>query len=294
MQRRHLIATLFAVGLSTLLPAAHAAKPLQLQVYNPGEKSIFPVSSVIVSGEREAILVDAQFQHDDALALARQIKDSGKTLRTVYISHSDPDYYFGLDVIHAAFPSAKIVATAQTVAAIKANMDAKLGYWWPIMKANAPRSLVLPQVLHADHLMLEGKKIEIKGLDGASPQRSYLWIPSLKTVAGGVLISSGIHVWVADTQTPQSRTDWLATLEQIAALQPQAIVPGHYLGAAPAGTAALDYTRTYLQAFETAAAAAKDSAALVAAMQAKFPQAGESASLELSAKVVKGEMTWPQ
>ena len=294
MHRRHLIATLFAVGLSTLLPAAHAATPLQLQVYNPGDKAIFPVSSVIVSGEREAILVDAQFQHNDALALVRQIKDSGKTLRTVYISHSDPDYYFGLDVIHAAFPSAKIVATPQTVAAIKANMDAKLAYWAPIMKDNAPRSLVLPQVLHADHLTLEGKSIEIKGLKGASPQRSYLWIPSLKTVAGGVVISNGIHVWVADTQTPQSRANWLATLDQIAALKPQAIVPGHYLGAAPKGQAALDYTRNYLQAFETAALEAKDSAALVKAMQAQFPQAGESASLELGAKVIKGEMTWPQ
>lgn len=294
MQRRHLIASLFAVGLSTLLPAAHAATPLQLQVYNPGEKAMFPVSSVIVSGEREAILVDAQFQHNDALALVRQIKDSGKTLRTVYISHSDPDYYFGLDVIHAAFPSAKIVATPQTVAAIKANMDPKLAYWAPLMKDNAPGSLVLPQVLHADHLTLEGKSIEIKGLKGASPERSYLWIPSLKTVAGGVVISSGIHVWVADTQTPQSRANWLATLDQIAALRPQAIVPGHYLGAAPAGMAALDYTRNYLQAFETAAAATKDSVALIKAMKAAFPQAGESASLELGAKVIKGEMTWPQ
>ncbi|OBV36843.1 MBL fold metallo-hydrolase [Janthinobacterium psychrotolerans] len=294
MHRRHLIATLFAVGLSTLLPAAHAAAPLQLQVYNPGEKAIFPVSSVIVSGERDAILVDAQFQHHDALALVRQIKDSGKTLRTVYISHSDPDYYFGLDVIHAAFPSAKIVATPQTVAAIKANMNGKLAYWAPLMKDNAPRALVLPQVLHADHLSLEGKRIEIKGLKGASPERSYLWIPSLKTVAGGVVVSSGLHVWVADTQTPQSRANWLATLDEIAALRPQAIVPGHFLGAAPAGMAALDYTRNYLQAFEKAAAAAKDSAALIKAMQEKFPQARENASLELSAKVIKGEMTWPQ
>lgn len=294
MHRRHLIATLFAVGLSTLLPAAHAATPLRLQVYNPGEQAIFPVSSVIVSGEREAILVDAQFQHNDALALVKQIQDSGKTLRTVYISHSDPDYYFGLDVIHAAFPAAKIVATPQTVAAIKANMDAKLAYWAPIMKDNAPRALVLPQVLQADHLTLEGKRIEIKGLKGASPERSYLWIPSLKTVAGGVVISNGIHVWVADTQTPQSRANWLATLDQIAALKPKTIVPGHYLGAAPEGQAALDYTRNYLQAFETAAATAKDSAALVTAMQAAFPQAGESASLELGAKVIKGEMRWPQ
>ena len=294
MHRRHLIATLFAVGLSTLLPAAHAATPLQLQVYNPGEKAMFPVSSVIVSGEREAILVDAQFQHNDALALVKQIKDSGKTLRTVYISHSDPDYYFGLDVIHAAFPSAKIVATPQTVAAIKANMNGKLAYWAPLMKDNAPRALVLPQVLHADHLSLEGKRIEIKGLKGASPERSYLWIPSLKTVAGGVVVNHGTHVWIADTQTVESRRHWLATLKEIAALKPAVVVPGHFVGTAPQGLAAVKFTAEYLEKFEQAAAASADSGALTAAMKQSYPALGAVPSLELSAKVIKGEMKWPQ
>jgi len=39
---------------------------LHLEVYNPGAKSVFPVSSEIVSGPHEAILIDAQFQRDDA------------------------------------------------------------------------------------------------------------------------------------------------------------------------------------------------------------------------------------
>jgi 16S rRNA (cytosine967-C5)-methyltransferase len=73
----------------------------------------------------DAILIDAQFQRNDAEQLVQQIKQSGKKLSTVYVSHSDPDYYFGLDVIQAAFPNAKIVATPQTVAAIKSNMEGK-------------------------------------------------------------------------------------------------------------------------------------------------------------------------
>ncbi|MCC5364882.1 MBL fold metallo-hydrolase, partial [Staphylococcus aureus] len=89
-----------------------------------------------------------------AEALVQKLKASGKTLTTVYISQSDPDYYFGLDVIRAAFPRAKIVATPQTVAAIKASRDGKLAYWGPILKDNAPKTLVLPDVLSADHLTL--------------------------------------------------------------------------------------------------------------------------------------------
>jgi len=180
--------TLLAAGLVSAGLVAHAAAPapLHLEVYNPGAKGIFPVSSEIISGAHEAILIDAQFQRSDAEAVVQKLKASGKTLTTVYISQSDPDYYFGLDVIRAAFPRAKIVATPQTVAAIKASMDGKLAYWGPILKDNAPKTPVLPDVLHADHLTLEGRTIEIKELNGPDAARTYLWIPSIKTVAGGV------------------------------------------------------------------------------------------------------------
>ncbi|RMP26103.1 Metallo-beta-lactamase protein [Pseudomonas coronafaciens pv. atropurpurea] len=170
--------SLLALSLSALLPiAAQAATPLVIDVYNPAEKAVFPVSSELVTGEHDAVLIDAQFQRNDAQALVEKIKASGKKLTSVYISHSDPDYYFGLDVIQAAFPDAKIVASAPTVKAIKASMQGKLAYWSPILKDNAPEKLVLPEVLEGDHLSLEGRSLEIKGLTGPAPERSYVWIP---------------------------------------------------------------------------------------------------------------------
>lgn len=297
MLRRHFLAgalaALPALAVSGAASAAPAA-PLLLTVYNPGAQSMFPVTSTLVVGRRDVLLIDAQFQRNDAEALVRLIRATGKTLRTVYISHSDPDYYFGLDVIRAAFPQARIVATAPTVAAIEATMDRKLAYWGPILKDNAPGRLVLPEVLAGDRLNLEGRSIEIRGLQGPDPKRSYLWIPSLKTVAGGVVVSSDIHVWTADTQTPEARRAWQATLQDIAALKPARVVPGHFLGAAPPGLAAVEFTAGYLRTFEAAAAQAADSAELVEAMRRAYPAFGEPASLELSAKVAKGEMKWPQ
>lgn len=285
---------LFALSFATLFPlAAQAADPLKIDVYNPAEKAIFPVSSELITGQHDAVLIDAQFQRNDAEALVQKIKASGKKLTTVYISHSDPDYYFGLDVIQAAFPEAKIVASEPTVKAIKASMQGKLAYWGPILKDNAPAKLVLPDVLKGDHLTLEGQPLEIKGLQGPAPQRSYVWIPSLKAVVGGVVVSSGIHVWVADTQTPKSRQDWLAALKGIEALKPITVIPGHYLGEAPEGTKAVTFTADYLKSFEEHAAKTKDSAALIDAMKKAWPQLAEPSSLELSAKVIKGEMKWP-
>ncbi|MEE4073282.1 MBL fold metallo-hydrolase [Pseudomonas viridiflava] len=285
---------LFALSFATLFPlAAQAADPLKIDVYNPAEKAIFPVSSELITGQHDAVLIDAQFQRNDAEALVQKIKASGKKLTTVYISHSDPDYYFGLDVIQAAFPEAKIVASEPTVKAIKASMQGKLAYWGPILKDNAPAKLVLPEVLKGDHLTLEGQPLEIKGLQGPAPQRSYVWIPSLKAVVGGVVVSSGIHVWVADTQTPKSRQDWLAALKGIEALKPTTVIPGHYLGEVPEGTKAVTFTADYLKSFEEHATKAKDSAALIDAMKKAWPQLAEPSSLELSAKVIKGEMKWP-
>ncbi len=285
---------LFALSFATLFPlAAQAADPLKIDVYNPAEKAIFPVSSELITGQHDAVLIDAQFQRNDAEALVQKIKASGKKLTTVYISHSDPDYYFGLDVIQAAFPEAKIVASEPTVKAIKASMQGKLAYWGPILKDNAPAKLVLPEVLKGDHLTLEGQPLEIKGLQGPTPQRSYVWIPSLKAVVGGVVVSSGIHVWVADTQTPKSRQDWLAALKGIEALKPTTVIPGHYLGEVPEGTKAVTFTADYLKSFEEHAAKTRDSAALIDAMKKAWPQLAEPSSLELSAKVIKGEMKWP-
>lgn len=286
----------YALAAAALIFAntASAADALTIEVYNPGEKAMFPVSSEIISGKNEAVLIDAQFQRNDAAILVDRIKAGGKKLTTIYISQSDPDYYFGLDVLHAAFPDAAIVASKPTVDKIKATMEAKLAYWGPVLKDNAPRALVLPAVLDGDSLALEGHKIEIKGLAGPSPERSYVWIPALKTVAGGVVVNHGSHVWIADTQTPKSRQDWLATLKEIEDLKPATVVPGHFLGSAPTGLAAVRFTAAYLKRFELEAAAAPDAAALVKAMQRHYPALGAVPSLDLSAKVIKGEMRWPQ
>jgi glyoxylase-like metal-dependent hydrolase (beta-lactamase superfamily II) len=271
--------------------AVHAA-PLQLEVFNPGEAAIFPVASVIVSGARDAVLIDAQFSRGEALKLVERIRAGGKRLTTVYVSHSDPDFYFGLDVIHAAFPEAKIVATPQTVAGIEKKKDAKVAFWGPILKDNAPQSIIVPQPLAGDTIQLEGQALKIEGLKGATPERSYVWIPSIKTVAGGVVVFNQLHVWTADTQTPESRRQWLATLKGIAALKPATVVPGHFAPGAALTPDSIAFTSNYLVSFEAETAKAADSAALIARMKQLYPNAGLNAALDTSAKVAKGEMKW--
>src|SRR3989442_6417537 len=98
---------------SFLLPMswATAATPLKLSVYNPGTEAMFPVSSVLGTGAKEAILVDAQFGVSQADKLVEAGRQGRQTLTTVHMSHGDPGDYFLLVSIQVAFADGRIVAT---------------------------------------------------------------------------------------------------------------------------------------------------------------------------------------
>ncbi len=280
-----LVATVFAAGAAS----AASSAPLTLDVFNPGEAAIFPVASVLVAGKHDAVLIDAQFSRAEAQKLVQKIHASGKKLTAVYISHSDPDFYFGLDVIKAAFPQAKILATPETVAEIRRKADAKVAYWGPILKDNAPHSIVIPDALQGQSITLEGQSLSISG---PTPSRTYVWIPSIKAVVGGVALFGNLHVWTADTQSLASRQDWLKTLDGIAALKPVTVVPGHFQVGASLTPDSIGFTRDYLVTFEAETAKAANSAALIKAMKQHYPSLGLDGALETSAKVAKGEMKW--
>ncbi|MBA4244129.1 MBL fold metallo-hydrolase [Pseudomonas sp. GD04158] len=285
------LATRFIASLGLLASAVGAlAQPLTLDTYNPREAAVFPVSSTLISGEKEAILVDAQFSSNEAQALIERIRASGKRLTTIFISHGDPDFYFGLDALTRAYPEARVLATAATVAYIERTRAPKLAYWGPILKDSAPARTLVPEVLRGNLLELEGQRIEVVGHD---PQHTSLWVPSLKAVVGGVLTSANIHLWVADAQSVEARQSWLKSLDELEALQPTTLVPGHYLGEPAMNLADLRFTRHYLLALQQELPKAPDSQALIAAMKARYPQLQDDSSLELSAKVLKGEMQWP-
>lgn len=255
---------------------------------------MFPVSSVLITGPKEAILVDAQFQRNDAQSVVELIKKSGKKLTTIYISHGDPDYYFGLDVITAAYPDAKVVSTANTQAYIKASMEPKKAYWGPILKENAPQTLVVPEVLQGDTLIIDGEKVQVVGIDGHDPKHTFVWIPSSKTMLGGVVVFNNMHVFLADTQTPESRQKWYKTLDSIEKLQPKKVIAGHMLGDKPMTTDAVNFTRKYIKDFEVAAKSSTNSSELIAKMKTNYPTIGGDSILGLSAKVIMGEMKWGQ
>ena len=273
--------------------AAAQASPaaLSLQVYNADGGS-FHVNAVLVSGQTDAVLIDSGFTQADAHRIAAMVLDSRKTLKAIYISQADPDFYFGAGVLKTSFPEATLIASALTVKKIQATLHTKLQVWGPRLGANAPTDVPVPEAMTGSTIKLEGQTLEIRGLDDSLPQRSYVWIPSLKAIVGGVNVFAGLHAWTADTQTAQERADWNTKLGSMAALQPTTVVPGHMLPGQKQDASQLADTQSYLTRFESELAKAPNSAALIESMKSAYPAAGLLVALEIGAKVNKGEMKW--
>jgi glyoxylase-like metal-dependent hydrolase (beta-lactamase superfamily II) len=298
LTRRETMKTLIGVAAAAAAPSsggaqAQAAAPLSWKHF-PADERGFLRAPVLVTGDKEAILIDGGFTLSDGRALAEAIRATGKTLTTVYVSQSDPDYYFGLGPVKAAFPGARFIAAPATIAAINGNVQKKLDTWGPQLKENGPQTLaevVIPTSSDIRALSLGNHQIEIVEVGGLANRR-YLWVPSLKAVFGGVLTFAGLHVWTADTATPEQRAAWVKALDEMAARQPGIVVAGHMAPGSPTDASPIAYTRDYLLAFEEEVSKAADSTALIAAMTKRYPNAGLAVALNIGAKVAKGEMKW--
>ena len=263
---------------------------LTLDVYNAGSGS-FNVNSTIVYGETEAMVIDTGFSKADALHIAARVLDSGKELKTIFISQADPDYYFGAEVLHGLFPEANILTTPAVKEVIEKKLEKKLSYWGPKLGVNAPVKPVIPDAYTKGSLTVDGHDIEIHGTTGILAHRPYLWIPDNKAILGNVSVYGNIHLWMADTQTDASIEAWSAQLDEMWALKPEVVVPGHMKADTDLTAATISYSQGYIKDFQSAKLSSKNSADLIETMSTKYGNA-KSLSLGIGAKVHKGEMKW--
>lgn len=295
LTRRSVLKLSAAATALTIVPLsqARAAGSVAWQYFQADEAG-FRRTPVLLTGESDAILIDGGFTLSDGSKVAEAIKATGKQLKTIFISCNDPDYYFSLRPIVEAFPDAAVIAKPVTVEAINANVQSKLDTWSPQLLDNGPKTLqdvVLPVATDATTLDLEGFAIDIVEVPTLHDRR-YLWVPSLEAVFGGVLVYSGIHVWVADEGTTEKRAAWVKALDELIARNPKILIPGHQADGAAQRVEAATFTRDYLLAFEEEVAKGADSAAVIAGMTARYPDLLDISSLELGAQVAKGEIQW--
>ena len=92
-------------------------KPIVGLIAPMGEgEATWPATSVsLISGERDAVLIDALITFEDAGRAVEWIQATGKNLTTIYITHGHGDHFFGLNTILDPFPNARAVTAAAVV-----------------------------------------------------------------------------------------------------------------------------------------------------------------------------------
>jgi glyoxylase-like metal-dependent hydrolase (beta-lactamase superfamily II) len=284
--------TVIAASLAIAFNTAQAAPPLNVKVYNADGNS-FNVYSTLIYGEKEAMVIDAGFTRADALRIAANVLDSGKQLTTIYVSQADPDYYFGVATLKELFPQADVVTTSAVLNKLAPKLAGKVAFWGPKMGANAPRKPVVPRAMVGNTFTLDGQTIEIRGTQGLLAHRPYAWIPSIKAVVGNIGVFGNMHVWTADTQSAAERAAWTGQLDEMGALKPELVIPGHMKAGTKLDASAIGFTKDYLQTFEKNLATHQTSKALIDAMKHSYPLLTDGGmSLDIGAKVNTGEMKW--
>jgi glyoxylase-like metal-dependent hydrolase (beta-lactamase superfamily II) len=267
MKTKLLLATSFIF--SSSLFAHH----LQYKTYVASPEG-FEVTSTLVYGDKDAVLIDSQFQNSDAHKLVAMILESKKNLTTIFVTHAHPDHYWGLNVVKAAFPKAKVYARAEVVKEIKATMAGKLKYWKPIYGANVTDKPIVPTPLAGNTIALEGDKLEVSEiLQGDSETNSMVWIPSLNAVVTGDVVYNNAHMWLLDAPKPEQRAAWIKSLDGLAAKKPTIVIAGHKYEDAPDSIAAIAFSKSYIETFNKLVADKADEAKIKTTLISKYPNA---------------------
>jgi glyoxylase-like metal-dependent hydrolase (beta-lactamase superfamily II) len=276
-----------AIGLFCLMagPFAFAASPhgVSIKVFTSQDDQ-FWANSVIIEGAHEVMLVDAQLTKTNAERVLQEIKETNKPLSLIYITHEHADHFLGLEVFLEAYPRVRIIATSAVVARIHKVYQEKIDKWKQLLGSGATTQVVPVEPFDGGTIPLESSHIEVlKHIQGDTDENTMLWIPGERILVGGDIVFNNMHVYTAETDR-QARQKWLDSLNTIRALKPSVVVPGHSnVGAPLDASTAVDFTQTYLLAFEEELSKAKDPDSLVRAMKERFPSADLFLAIERGA-----------
>jgi glyoxylase-like metal-dependent hydrolase (beta-lactamase superfamily II) len=277
------------------------ASSLSIDVFNSGYKPIpggpgwddstpatWPAStSTLISGDRDALLVDALMTTSEGERLAAWVQNSGKRPHAIFVTHGHADHFFGAGPVLDAFPGAPLMACDQQVVdeARGQTTPQFMAAWNSWFAGQFSPSPVMPTLTSSQEFDLEGHPLLFRTIgDADGVLATIVHVPDMHAICSGDIVYNDIHMWLRRS-TPASREAWLASLDAVAALKPSTIITGHKDPGAPDdnATRVLDQSRRYIEDFGQAVAKSSTAPEVIDAMLAKYPAHGNRYTLFVAA-----------
>jgi glyoxylase-like metal-dependent hydrolase (beta-lactamase superfamily II) len=267
------------------------AEPLSADDLAPGQNARFwsPISATLISGERDAVLVDALLTAGQAHDLVEWIDGHGKNLTAVYITHGHGDHWFGLGAVLDRFPNARAFALPAAIEQMRVGATPEFleSFWRPRFDGKLPRALVFPEPLEGHTIGLEGHELGVVELAHTdTDQTSCLHVSDLGLVVAGDAAYNDVHLYLAESD-PEKRRDWIAALDTIESLHPRSVIAGHQRAGRHDGPEIIEETRQYIRAFDRIAGTTSTAQDLYDQVIALYPDRINPDALWISAQGVK-------
>ena len=248
-----------------------------------------PTSATLISGDQDAVLVDALLTVGQARALADWVAATGKNLTTVYITHGHGDHWFGLSLILDRFPEARAVATPAVIEQMRRQSTPEVitSFYGARFPGQIPDKLVIADPLADRTIDLEGHElvvVELGHTDTAST--TCLHVPAIGLVVAGDAAYNDVHLYLAESDA-ERRRDWIAALDTIETLHPRAVIAGHKRPGRDDDPQIIEETRQYLRDFDRIAETANTAQELYEQVLALHPDRVNPGALWGSARALK-------
>jgi glyoxylase-like metal-dependent hydrolase (beta-lactamase superfamily II) len=217
-------------------------------VPNGDRRAFSPLTSTLISGARDAVLVDPPMTTAQTQAVGDWVASSGKQLTHVYLTHGHGDHWFGTGPLLERFPGARAVALPGTIAmmAVHASAAVRGAIWDAQFPGQIPDLPVHPEPLTAAGFSLEGESlfgIDLGHTD--TDDTTVLSVPSLGLVIAGDVVYNNVHQYLREA-AGDGIGRWLAALTEVEALHPTSVVAGHKDVSRGDGPGIVEETRQYL------------------------------------------------
>ncbi len=211
-----------------------------------------PISATLISGERDAVLVDALLTVEQARALVEWVEAHGKNLTTIYVTHGHGDHFFGIGALLERFPKARAVATPAVVKFMQqqASPESIANIWGAQFPGQIPDRLVIAEELKGKVIDLEGRDLVVVEVGHTDTDNTTcLHVPSIGLVVAGDAAYNDVHLHLGESNA-QTRREWIAALDTIESLQPRAVIAGHKRPGNDDSPRIIEETRQYIRDFD--------------------------------------------